>query len=58
MGKGNIYNSLKEKILERNYGKRYLPIIPFIFMCPHQLQLDIIKMQDITDVVRILRNFS
>ena len=22
----------KEKILERNYGKRYLPIIPFIFI--------------------------
>ena len=27
----DFYKIEKEKILERNYGKRYLPIIPFYF---------------------------
>ena len=44
------------------YGKELWKAIfahnSFYFYVPHQLQLDIIKMQDITDVVRILRNFS
>ena len=28
----SLPNEIKEKILDRNYGKQYLPIIPFIFI--------------------------
>ena len=32
MGKRSNLQLIKKKKLERNYGKRYLPIIPFIFI--------------------------
>lgn len=55
---GNIYNSLKRKNIRKELWKAIFAHNSFYFYMPHQLQLDIIKMQDITDVVRILRNFS